>query len=108
MNNSCQRDLSGCLQNISSSRCARCTPELTNDKGNCIGVLNCEVYSDKNCTKCANGFILRNNLCLAAADNCEIVDQNSGVCKKCVSNSSLVGYKCISNKIFSENCYLYD
>ena len=63
--NLCQSDYSGCFQNITSTRCAKCSPELTLNSGSCSGVLNCATNAST-CSKCQSGFTLSGNKCLAS------------------------------------------
>lgn len=74
VNNNCRRDLSGCIQNISSTRCARCSSELTLNNGNCVGTLNC-LDKSQPCTSCGSGFTLSNGICVANPENCMIVSK---------------------------------
>ena len=106
-NNRCIKDYSGCLKNLTNSRCGVCSPELKLINGTCAGILNC-LNSSNTCSQCDQGFTLFGNICIANEDNCLTINRTNGVCVTCNAGFSLMGYQCISLAYYNPNCELYD
>lgn len=71
----------------------------------CKGVINCATYQDT-CTKCAEGYTLKNNTCVDSSAGCAQVRPNDGLCSQCKDGYFLSGYKCFENKLKDNRCYV--
>lgn len=65
--------------------------------GNCLGVLNCNTPM-RQCTNCAKGYKLENNVCKYNKNDCSNVLAN-GLCANCLNGFVLNGFECVSKAL---------
>lgn len=63
---------------------------------------NCSSVTNNNCTNCASGYYLENNLCNQIPANCLISDFNhtTGVCVSCINTF----YEVLNGECWPKNC----
>jgi hypothetical protein len=101
----CVKNYIGCTNGGDQNDCYECGFGRQLDGNTCKGVINCDTYSEK-CTKCSEGYTLKNNICVDQSPGCAKVRPQDGLCESCKPGYFYSGYRCFEDKYKNDRCYI--